>query len=226
MLHNPALRMVGRRLAAALPGLAGVVIVTFLLTRALPGDPAAFFAGPAASQQAVDEVRARLGLDRSLAVQFLYYLRDLSRARPRQVADHGPAGGARPRRPAARLARADAHRPRARHRGGPAARGPRRHAAGVVDRSPVPDADHGRRLAADLLHRPLARLRLLLPPRLGAGAARAARRLCHRARRPERLLPDRQRAGRGSRDLLGELQAARAARRHARRSSPWPPSRG
>ena len=79
MLHNPALRMVGRRLAAALPGLVGVVIVTFLLTRALPGDPAAFFAGPAASQQAVDEVRARLGLDRGLAVQFLYYLRDLSR---------------------------------------------------------------------------------------------------------------------------------------------------
>jgi peptide/nickel transport system permease protein len=79
MLHNPALRMVGSRLGAALPGLAGVVIVTFLLTRALPGDPAAFFAGPAASQQAVDEVRARLGLDRSLATQFLYYLRDLSR---------------------------------------------------------------------------------------------------------------------------------------------------
>ena len=30
-----------RRLAAALPNLLGVVVVTFLLTRALPGDPAA-----------------------------------------------------------------------------------------------------------------------------------------------------------------------------------------
>jgi peptide/nickel transport system permease protein len=67
------------RLAAALPTLAGVVVVTFLLTRALPGDPAAYFAGPAATQQAVEEIRARLGLDRPLPVQFLDYLGDLLR---------------------------------------------------------------------------------------------------------------------------------------------------
>jgi len=30
----------------AIPSLIGVVVVTFLLTRALPGDPAAYFAGP------------------------------------------------------------------------------------------------------------------------------------------------------------------------------------
>ena len=65
--------------AAALPGLVGVVVVTFLLTRALPGDPAAFFAGPAATQQAIEEIRVKLGLDRSLPEQFLYYLRDLAR---------------------------------------------------------------------------------------------------------------------------------------------------
>ena len=46
-------KLIGRRLLAAAPGLAGVIVVTFLLTRALPGDPAAFFAGPAASQQAI-----------------------------------------------------------------------------------------------------------------------------------------------------------------------------
>ena len=40
------LRMVLRRLAAAVPGIVGVVVVTFLLNRALPGDPAAFFASP------------------------------------------------------------------------------------------------------------------------------------------------------------------------------------
>ena len=73
------LRLVGRRLALALPGLAGVVVVTFLLNRALPGDPAAFFAGPAATRQAIDEIRTRLGLDRSLPEQFLYYVRDLAR---------------------------------------------------------------------------------------------------------------------------------------------------
>ena len=41
---------IARRLAAAIPSLFGVVIVTFLLTRALPGDPAAFFAGPSATR--------------------------------------------------------------------------------------------------------------------------------------------------------------------------------
>jgi hypothetical protein len=40
------LAMIGRRLVAALPSIAGVVVVTFLLTRLLPGDPAAYFAGP------------------------------------------------------------------------------------------------------------------------------------------------------------------------------------
>jgi len=67
-----------RRLATALPSLAGVIVVTFLLTRALPGDPAAYFAGVAATQQAIDEIRHQLGLDRSLLVQFFDYLRQLA----------------------------------------------------------------------------------------------------------------------------------------------------
>ena len=39
------LRQIGKRLATAIPSLIGVIIVTFLLTRVLPGDPAAYFAG-------------------------------------------------------------------------------------------------------------------------------------------------------------------------------------
>jgi ABC-type dipeptide/oligopeptide/nickel transport system permease component len=73
------LRLVGRRLVVAVPGLVGVVVVTFLLNRALPGDPAAFFAGPAATQQAIQEIRVKLGLDRSLPEQFALYVRDLAR---------------------------------------------------------------------------------------------------------------------------------------------------
>ncbi len=73
------LGVTARRLAAAIPTLIGVVIVTFLLTRALPGDPAAYFAGPAATQQAIEEIRARLGLDQPLPVQFLDYVQDLLR---------------------------------------------------------------------------------------------------------------------------------------------------
>ena len=73
------LLVIARRLGSALPTLAGVLVITFLITRALPGDPAAFFAGPAATTEAVEQIRVRLGLDRSLPVQFGVYVRDLAR---------------------------------------------------------------------------------------------------------------------------------------------------
>ena len=69
--------MILKRLLMAIPSLIGVVIVTFLLTRALPGDPAAYFAGPAATKEAVEQVRVKLGLDKPLIVQFGRYLNDL-----------------------------------------------------------------------------------------------------------------------------------------------------
>ncbi len=72
-------KLVIRRLLDSVPSVIGVVIVTFLLTRALPGDPAAYFAGPAASQQAIEEIRVKLGLSRSLPEQFVLYVRDLAR---------------------------------------------------------------------------------------------------------------------------------------------------
>ena len=73
------IRMIGRRLLGALPNLLGVMVISFLLTRALPGDPAAYFAGGAATQEAVDQVRRALGLDRSLPEQFLRYVADIAR---------------------------------------------------------------------------------------------------------------------------------------------------
>lgn len=72
-------RLLWRRLAAATPGLIGVVVVTFCLMRALPGDPAAYFAGNAATKEAIEQIRVKLGLDRSLPEQFLAYVRDLAR---------------------------------------------------------------------------------------------------------------------------------------------------
>jgi dipeptide transport system permease protein len=70
--------MILKRVAMAIPSLIGVIVVTFLLTRALPGDPAAYFAGPAATKQAIEEVRAKLGLDKPLIVQFGQYVADLA----------------------------------------------------------------------------------------------------------------------------------------------------
>ena len=73
------LMMVLKRLLVAVPSLIGVVIVTFLLTRALPGDPAAYFAGPAATTEAIQQIRVKLGLDKPLYVQFVRYVEDLAR---------------------------------------------------------------------------------------------------------------------------------------------------
>jgi peptide/nickel transport system permease protein len=72
------LTMMLKRAMFAVPSLIGVVIVTFLLTRALPGDPAAYFAGPAATKEAIEQIRAKLGLDKPLLVQFGRYVQDLS----------------------------------------------------------------------------------------------------------------------------------------------------
>src|SRR6202047_3741966 len=73
------LTMILKRMAMAIPSLIGVVVVTFFLTRALPGDPAAYFAGPAAPPQAIQEASVNLGLDRPLAEQFGNYVVDLAR---------------------------------------------------------------------------------------------------------------------------------------------------
>ncbi len=73
------LRVVLTRLLSALPNLLGVVVITFILTRALPGDPAAYFAGAAATQEAIAQVRTQLGLDKPLLEQFFQYVAALAR---------------------------------------------------------------------------------------------------------------------------------------------------
>jgi ABC-type dipeptide/oligopeptide/nickel transport system permease component len=67
-----------RRLLTVIPTLIGVVIVTFLLTRVLPGDPAVYFAGPAATPESIAEIRKSLGLDKPLPEQFVRYVDDLA----------------------------------------------------------------------------------------------------------------------------------------------------
>src|SRR5690606_20720130 len=54
-------------------------VIAFVLTRALPGDPAAYLAGPSASNRAVEEIRQSLGLDRSWLEQFVAYVSQIGR---------------------------------------------------------------------------------------------------------------------------------------------------
>jgi len=72
-------RYVARRLVATIPVMAVVAILVFLLLRLTTGDPAAIIAGDNATAQDVAAVRAKLGLDRPIAQQFLIWLRNMSR---------------------------------------------------------------------------------------------------------------------------------------------------
>ena len=72
------LRTALARIAQAVPVVIGVVVISFLLTRALPGDPAVYFAGPAADEASIEQIRIALGLDKSLPEQFIIYVRDLA----------------------------------------------------------------------------------------------------------------------------------------------------
>jgi ABC-type dipeptide/oligopeptide/nickel transport system permease component len=73
------LKVLFGRILTTIPALIGVVVVSFLLTRVLPGDTAAYFAGPAATPQAIEEVKKKLGLDKPLPEQFSRYVADLLR---------------------------------------------------------------------------------------------------------------------------------------------------
>jgi peptide/nickel transport system permease protein len=72
-------RRVGQRLLSSIPALLGVVIVTFILMRVLPGDPAVFFAsGPSAGKAEIDELRHKMGLDKPVPIQLALYLKDVA----------------------------------------------------------------------------------------------------------------------------------------------------
>ena len=72
------LRFILRRVTWLIFVLLGLCAITFILSRVVPGDPAALYLGPRAKAEQVEMVRIQLGLDRPLYVQFLYYLRDLT----------------------------------------------------------------------------------------------------------------------------------------------------
>lgn len=67
-----------KRLLVAVPTLTGLALVTFLLLRAIPGDPALGLAGERADPETVAAIRAELGQDRPLPVQFAGYVKLLA----------------------------------------------------------------------------------------------------------------------------------------------------
>jgi len=69
--------LIARRLAFMVFVLWGITLVTFFLSRVVPGDPARLLAGPQASPAEVAHLARIYGLDDPLIVQYAHYLRDL-----------------------------------------------------------------------------------------------------------------------------------------------------
>jgi peptide/nickel transport system permease protein len=68
------LRYLVRRLLLTIPVLLGVATLVFLLIHFIPGDPAQAMLGEGASQEEIEQLRTRLGLDRPLIVQYGAFL--------------------------------------------------------------------------------------------------------------------------------------------------------
>ena len=68
------LAYIARRLLATIPVMTIVAVLVFSMLRLTPGDPAAIIAGAAATSQDIIDIRARLGLDRSIVAQFFIWI--------------------------------------------------------------------------------------------------------------------------------------------------------
>ncbi len=71
------LRYVIQRLIGMIVVMFLVVTIVFVIVRVTPGDPAAVMLGPEATETDIMELRARLGLDQPLIVQYIYYIGQL-----------------------------------------------------------------------------------------------------------------------------------------------------
>jgi peptide/nickel transport system permease protein len=66
-----------RRLMIMIPTLLGVSIIVFLMLHLTPGDPAELLMGERASEEALQEIREHLGLNKPLYVQYGIFLKQL-----------------------------------------------------------------------------------------------------------------------------------------------------
>lgn len=71
-------RFLLRRLLLVLPALFGLLVLTFVMVRLVPSDPAAALAGDNATVQQIEEIRRAYGFDRPIYEQFGIYLMQIA----------------------------------------------------------------------------------------------------------------------------------------------------
>ncbi|MBA3449827.1 MAG: ABC transporter permease [Chloroflexia bacterium] len=72
-------RLIVRRMIFLVFVLFGLSLMTFALSHIIPGDPARLMAGPRASKSAVAKIREQYGMNDPLPVQYVSYIRNLTR---------------------------------------------------------------------------------------------------------------------------------------------------
>jgi ABC-type dipeptide/oligopeptide/nickel transport system permease component len=70
-----------KRLLLAVPTLFAVLTIVFVLARVLPGDPAQTILGDQATQEALENMRHRLGVDKPIPAQYAEFLVDAVRGK-------------------------------------------------------------------------------------------------------------------------------------------------
>jgi peptide/nickel transport system permease protein len=76
-LSSPSLRLIGKRLATAIPVLWGVSLVTFLVINVMPGDAAQQLLGANATPDQVAQLRSQLHLDQPVFERYVNWLGDV-----------------------------------------------------------------------------------------------------------------------------------------------------
>lgn len=73
------MQYLAKRLLMTVPTLLGVLVITFVFVRLIPGDPVVLLLGDAATPEAVADMRRQMGLDEPIIIQFGLYLMDVVR---------------------------------------------------------------------------------------------------------------------------------------------------
>jgi peptide/nickel transport system permease protein len=68
-----------RRILYSIPVLIGILVVTFVIARSIPGDPCKAMLGEKATAEVCERFRREHGLDKSIPVQFWIYMKDIAR---------------------------------------------------------------------------------------------------------------------------------------------------
>jgi ABC-type dipeptide/oligopeptide/nickel transport system permease component len=66
-----------RRIILIIPIVLGVTLVSFIILHSIPGDPAEVIAGLDGSKEILEKIRADLGLDKPLPIQYLVFIKNI-----------------------------------------------------------------------------------------------------------------------------------------------------